>query len=665
MIDKDTIEKIKEQADIVEVIGDYVDLKKAGSSYKGLSPFTEEKTPSFFVNPNKQIFKCFSTGKGGDSIKFMMELEGMGYVETLKYLAEKYNIQIQEEEATPEQIQQRTERDSLFIILNFAKDFYKDTLNKHDEGQAIGLSYFKERGFTAESIETFELGYSLDEWTALYDEAMRLKYSEEVMDKAGLIVKKEETKKLYDRFRGRVMFPIHNVSGKVIAFGARTLKKDKKVPKYVNSPETAVYHKSDVLYGVYQAKNEIRNKDNCFLVEGYTDVISMYQSGIKNVVASSGTSLTPGQIKLISRYTKNVTVIYDGDAAGIKASMRGIDLILEGGLDVNVVALPEGEDPDSYAQQLGGAGFTDYIEKNKEDFISFKTHLYLQGTENDPIKRANVIKEVVQSIAKIEDTIKKAVFFQQCASILGIDEKTLMSEHNKYVLQEEKKQKPKTPPSVSRTTNDSFSPTEQGLDDGPPPDLFAPDGPLDDVLPDTITRPKEEETSEKLAEREIIRLLLNYTNDELDEDNKLCDYIIGEIEGVEFNYPAYKTILEIFREELSKGRVPNTNVFLEHEDDFVKQEVGELLIHKHEISEGWVKQEIFIPSDKDILTSLSWKVINRLKMKKLAMMSQDILNQMQTAQSDDEVIELQKIYLKLKASQKEIADVLGITISGR
>ena len=378
-ISDDNIQDIKNRIDIVDVIGDFVTLKKVGGNYRALSPFTNEKTPSFYVSPSKEIYKCFSTGKGGDAISFVMEVEGISYIEALKYLATKYGIEIQEEELTDEQIKAQNERESLFIVLNFASEYFQDLLHKSDEGKSIGLSYFKERGFTEATIKKFDLGYTLDVWDGLLKAAKERGHTEAMLEKAGLILTSEKEQKKYDRFRGRVIFPIHNVAGKVIAFGARTLRSDKKQPKYLNSPETEVYHKSNIVYGLFQARQAIRNADLCFLVEGYTDVISLHQSGVENVVSSSGTSLTKEQISLISRYTKNITVLYDGDSAGIKASFRGIDMILENDLDVKAVVFPEGEDPDSYSRSMSSEAFQQYLEDNAQDFITFKTNVLTEG----------------------------------------------------------------------------------------------------------------------------------------------------------------------------------------------------------------------------------------------------------------------------------------------
>ncbi|MBR9847432.1 MAG: DNA primase [Algicola sp.] len=425
MISQRSIEQVFETARVEEVIGDFVQLKKAGSNFKGLSPFSDERSPSFMVSPVKQIWKDFSSGKGGNAVTFLMEHEHFTYPEAIKYLAKKYNIEIEETEQTDEQKLEANERESLYLVNEFANTYFQKTMLKTDQGQAIGLSYFKERGFTNETIKTFNLGYSLDEWQAFTDEALKKGYQLEFLEKTGLTIVKEDKK--FDRFKGRVMFPIHSMSGRVLGFGGRILKTDKKAAKYLNSPESEVYHKSKILYGLFHAKQSIAKEDNCYLVEGYTDVIQFYQTGIKNVVASSGTALTPEQIRLINRLTKNITVLFDGDAAGIRASIRGIDLILEQGMNVKVCTFPEGEDPDSFAKQNTLEELATYLESNAKDFIQFKASLLVKEANNDPIKKAETIREIVNSISKIPDQIKKEIYIQECSRIMDISEEVLFS----------------------------------------------------------------------------------------------------------------------------------------------------------------------------------------------------------------------------------------------
>lgn len=414
-----------ETARVEEVIGDFVQLKKSGSNFKGLSPFTDERTPSFMVSPVKQIWKDFSSGKGGNVVTFLMEHEHFSYPEAIKYLAKKYNIEIEETEQTDEQKEQANERESLYLVNEFAKTYFQNILHKTDQGKAIGLSYFKERGFTEETIKSFDLGYSLDDWSAFTDEAIKKGYNLEHLEKTGLTIVKGE--KQFDRFKGRVMFPIHSMSGRVLGFGGRILTNDKKAAKYLNSPESDIYHKSKVLYGIYHAKKSIAKEDNCYLVEGYTDVIQLHQTGIENVVASSGTALTPEQIRLINRLTKNITVLFDGDAAGTRASLRGIDLILEQGMNVKVCMFPEGEDPDSFAKKNTFEELTLYLEENAKDFIQFKAGLLFEASKNDPVKKAETVRNIVNSISKIPDRIQREVYIQECSKIMDISEDVLFS----------------------------------------------------------------------------------------------------------------------------------------------------------------------------------------------------------------------------------------------
>ena len=423
MISQTTIDNVFETARVEEVIGDFVVLKKSGSNFKGLSPFSDERSPSFMVSPAKQLWKDFSSGKGGSVISFLMEHEHFSYPEAIKYLANKYGIEVEETERSDEEKEQATQKENLFIVSDYAKDYFNNALLNLEEGKAIGLSYFKERGFTSETIQKFSLGYSLDKWGAFTDTAIKKGYQLEFLEKTGLTIVKGE--KQFDRFKGRVIFPILSMSGRTLGFGGRILTNDKKAAKYLNSPESEIYHKSDVLYGIYQAKQAIAKEDNCYLVEGYTDVLQFNQTGITNVVSSSGTALTPNQIRLISRLTNNITVLYDGDEAGLRASIRGIDLILEQGMNVKICTFPEGEDPDSFAKKNTLESLKLYLDDNATDFINFKAALLVSQTKNDPIKRAETVREILVSISKIPDDIKKEVYIQECARIMNIDESIL------------------------------------------------------------------------------------------------------------------------------------------------------------------------------------------------------------------------------------------------
>jgi DNA primase len=449
LISKETIEKVFDQARVEEVIGDFVQLKRSGSNMKGLSPFVNEKSPSFMVSPVKQIWKDFSSGKGGNSVTFLMEHEHFTYPEAIKYLANKYGIEVEETIVSNEDIEQANEKESMYLVSEFARDYFHKTMLNTDEGQAIGLSYFKERGFSKDTIEKFQLGYSPDIWDAFTKEALGKAYKLEYLEKTGLTIVKQEDEKTFDRFKGRVMFPIQSMSGRVLGFGGRILTNDKKAAKYLNSPESEIYHKSKVLYGIFQAKQAIAKQDNCYLVEGYTDVIQFNQSGIENVVASSGTALTPDQIRLVNRLTNNITVLFDGDAAGLRASIRGIDLILEAGMNVKVCSFPDGEDPDSFAKNNSYEVLKQYLDENSKDFIQFKADLLVKEANNDPIKKAELIRDMVQSISKISDQIKREVYIKECSRIMDISEDVLyntlaqmlkkdISEANKKYTEEKK-----------------------------------------------------------------------------------------------------------------------------------------------------------------------------------------------------------------------------------
>tara|TARA_R110002033_G_scaffold167213_1_gene206245 strand:+ start:475 stop:2433 length:1959 start_codon:yes stop_codon:yes gene_type:complete len=436
-----SIDQVFEAARVEEVIGDFVNLKKAGSNFKGLSPFSDERSPSFMVSPVKQIWKDFSSGKGGNVVAFLMEHEHFTYPEAIKYLAKKYNIEIEETEQTNEQKEQQDERESMYLVSEFASKYFQKILHNTDQGKSIGLSYFKQRGFSEETIKKFDLGYSLDAWQAFTDEALKQGYKLDYLEKTGLTIVKDD--KRFDRFKGRVMFPIKSMSGRVLGFGGRILGNDKKAAKYVNSPESEIYHKSNVLYGIFHAKQSIAKEDNCYLVEGYTDVIQFHQTGIKNVVSSSGTALTSEQIRLINRLTKNITVLFDGDAAGLRASLRGIDLILEQGMNVKVCTFPEGEDPDSFAKQNTLKELSLYLVDNAKDFIQFKASVLYEESKHDPIKKAETIRDIINSIAKIPDRIKKEIYIQECSKIMDIREEVLFStlaQINKKEFQETSKQ---------------------------------------------------------------------------------------------------------------------------------------------------------------------------------------------------------------------------------
>ena len=496
MISRSTIDRVFESARVEEVIGEFVQLKKAGSNFKGLSPFTDEKSPSFMVSPVKQIWKDFSTGKGGTAVSFLMEHEHYSYPEAIKYLAKKYNIEIEETEQTDEQKQQLNERESMFLVSKFASEYFHDLMLNTQQGKAIGLSYFKERGFRDDIIKKFDLGYCKDEWDNFTKAALTKGYELKYLASTGLTIVKEN--KQFDRFKGRVLFPIHSMSGRILGFGGRILTNDKKAAKYLNSPESDIYHKSKILYGIYQAKKEIAKQDNCFLVEGYTDVISFHQSGIENVVASSGTALTPDQIRLVRRLTQNITVLFDGDAAGLRASIRGIDLILEQGMNVKVVSFPEGEDPDSFAKSHSDAELKQYLEDSAQDFINFKVSLLMKEAQNDPVKKAGLIRDIVTSVSKIPDNIQREVYIQECARIMEISERVLFSELAQILKK-----------SIAKSSKNNVDPNQ------PPPEYFHEQEAAMTAVKGGNTA-LEKVDSLYLLEKEIIRILLLYGNEEVD-----------------------------------------------------------------------------------------------------------------------------------------------------
>jgi DNA primase len=642
LITRETIEEVKNRIDIIDVISDFVTLKKAGQNYKALSPFANEKTPSFFVVPSKGIFKDFSSGKGGDAFTFVMEHEKLTYPEAIRYLAKKYGVEIKEDRASDEDNAQQSEREGLYILMNFAKEYYKNILNTHEEGRSIGLSYFRERGFTDRTIEKFELGFALEGWENFSKEAVAKGYNKELLEKTGLIVKKEDGSS-YDRFRGRVIFPVHNISGKVIAFGARMLGKGKQEnqPKYINSPETDIYHKSDVLYGLYQAKNAIRQHDVCYLVEGYTDVISMHQSDVENVVASSGTALTENQIKLIHRFTENVTVLFDGDSAGIKAALRGIDMILKGGLNVRVLLFPDGEDPDSYSRKVGTTEFQKFLKGHTQDFVSFKTSLYAKESAGDPIKKAESIKEIVSSIALIPDPVKRSVYIQETSSLLKMPEQVLLSELNKILIQERRKNE-----------KENLRKNQEPI--------------ADNLVVDSGSAKIDAQSMVYYQERETIRLLLNYAHSKL-EDQSVSSFLLHELEDVEFKDPVFGEIYTVFKNGLLSGEVRDNQYLIRHGSDPVKRTVTDLITHRYETSQHWGdKFHIFFPKEADVLNEMALTNVLRLKFRVVQKMMEDNLQLVKKAEVDgnwDELDRALETQSGLKKAETELAGLLGIVIA--
>lgn len=623
MINENTIQEIKERLDIVEVIGDFVSLKKSGSSYKALSPFTSEKTPSFFVSPSKQIFKCFSTGKGGDAIEFLKEVESMSYVESLKYLAEKYGVEIEDsDDYSP----QNTEKESLLIILSRANEFFMNNL-KTESGQNFAMTYLEHRGVNADMIKKFNIGYSNEDWDSLLKHLIKNGFDETLIEKAGLIIVKDNKK--YDRFRNRLMFPIHNITGKVIAFGARQIKEEKKQPKYINSPETLLYIKSDILYGLYQSKNEIRKEDKCYLVEGYTDVISLYQIGINNVVSSSGTSLTTGQIKLLSRYTKNITILFDGDEAGLNASLRGMDLILENDLNVKIVSLPKNEDPDSLSKKMNESEFKNYLNSNETDLINYKVKLLNENYKDDPIKKSDMIFDIVKSISKIPNSIKRSVFIKETSNSLNINENSLITEMNKLL--------------INKNTSRSQ-------------DLSTPQKSKSDKIKinNVINH----------HERECVRMLVNYGTKDFEvmglDRRSFIEYFLREIEDVDFTNESYIQIIKTFKEEFNRDNIIDINYFFSEEYDSIKNEVIDLSTSKYEISNKWKdKFNIHVSEESDSLKKTTYNNILRLKFRLVKKMINDNLKNLNNESNNINEEEIIKIHNKLKSTEIEIAKQLG------
>ncbi|GAB3930477.1 DNA primase [Larkinella terrae] len=661
-IPEETIDRIRQSADIIDVVSDYVSLKKRGQNWIACCPFHNEKTPSFNVSPARQIYKCFGCGKAGDPVRFVMDIENIGYPEALRHLAKKYGIEVAEEQLTPDELIKQNERESLFIVLNFAKDFYHSHLLTSDEGQSIGLSYFRERGFLDNTVQSFELGYSSDQWDALLQEASRRGYRPELLEKAGLILSKDGGK-TYDRFRGRVIFPIHNVSGRVIAFGARILKTDKNQPKYINSPETEVYHKSQVLYGIFQAKNAIRQDDVCYLTEGYTDVLSLHQAGIKNVVASSGTSLTIEQIRLISRFTQNVTILYDGDAAGIKAALRGLDMVLEEGLNVSVATFPDGDDPDSYVRKVGAEAFKKYLSQHSNDFITFKTDMLLKDAGDNPFKRAEIISEVIQSISKIPDPIKRQVFFQKTARQLQVDEQTLISESNRMVLNQQKQQ--------LKQQQDKTAASNRSASLGPPPmpeelteilhDFSVEEAPVNRRVADPLKSQNRSQLS--IQEEECVRLLVNYGAHELEPDISVCHYMLSELGSMEFVTPVFNEMLREIREGFLASEIRTADYFLQHRNpEYQHQTIG-LVTVRHQLSENWQKHEIYVPTEVDKLADAAFANILRLKKlvaeQRMREIKQLIGQATDPAESDRLMVE----FMHYKKVDIEIGRLLGTVVS--
>ncbi len=594
MIPKDTIDKIIEVSRVEDVIGDFITLRKRGANLLGLCPFHGEKTPSFTVSPAKGIYKCFGCGKSGTSVNFIMDHESLSYPEALKYLANKYGIEVIEKEISVEEKAQQNERESLYIVMQYAQKYYTDLLLNDDLGRSIGLGYFKERGFSQQIIDKFQLGYSSDERKLFSETAVKNGFKPEYLVKTGMSILSNNyvegnpitIQDIFDRYTSRVMFPIHNISGKVIGFGGRILTNDKKLAKYINSPQTEIYDKSKTLYGLFQAKKQIIQDDNCYLVEGYTDVISMHQAGVENVVASSGTSLTVEQIKLIHRFTKNITILYDGDFAGIKASFRGIDLILEEGMNVRVLLFPDGDDPDSYSKKVTSEEFINFIKSNSKDFISFKTNLLYKEVENDPIKRAELIKDIVESISVIPDAINRSVYVKECSKIMDISEQILQTEVNKLIRKKANKQLPKDTGEQQPENIES----ENIL-------LIAEEKPQDIILDN--------------EERELLRMMMQYGNvlvevEAEDTDNiqqsfqlTVCEYVVFELwrDELSFINPIYQMVLDEFHHQLEKWVIPTLQTFIHHSNPAVAKVAIDIASVNEVVSDKWEKLGVTVAQE--------------------------------------------------------------------
>jgi len=649
LISRTTIDNVFETARVEEVIGDFVQLKKSGSNFKGLSPFSDERTPSFMVSPVKQIWKDFSSGKGGNVVSFLMEHEHFNYPEAIKYLAKKYGIEIEETEQTSEEKEQASERESLYLVSEFAKEYFHKTLLKTEEGKAIGLSYFKERGFTQETIEAFELGYSPDSWDAFTNHALKKAYKLDFLEKTGLTIVKEDAStgaatKTFDRFKGRVMFPILSMSGRTLGFGGRILTNDKKAAKYLNSPESDIYNKSKVLYGIYHAKQAIAKEDNCFLVEGYTDVIQLYQRGVKNVVSSSGTALTPDQIRLINRLTKNITVLFDGDAAGLRASLRGVDLILEQGMNVKICTFPEGEDPDSFAKNNSLDELTSFLEENAQDFISFKASLLASEAKNDPIKKSETIRDMVVSIAKIPDTIKREVYIKECARIMDISEEVLFSTLAQLLVKEQRdasKKKPEPPQQMEVVPQDA--------------------------------QPQRKIDVQFELEQKIIELLLLYGNEEEEFEDLILEadeagniqlkpetvtskvfkkiYLDLQEDEIEFANDAFKELYFEIINKLNLEQELKVDSFVNELQNDKASVVTNILMEQEKYQlHDWEGKEIYVKGKKESISQIVSETILNLRRELLTQKIGELSQVMKTSESTKKEDSLQDIvdYISLK-----------------
>ena len=688
MIDQPTIDRILDAAQIVDIVSDFVTLRKRGVNYVGLCQFHDDKTPSFYVSPSKGLCKCFSCGKGGNAVHFIMEHEQMSYPEALKYLAKKYGIEIKERELSSEEKLMQSERESLFIVNNFARDYFQNILKNHVDGRSIGMAYFRNRGFRDDIIEKFQLGYCTESHDAMAQEAIKKGFKKEYLVKTGLCYETDDHR-LRDRFWGRVIFPVHTLSGKVVAFGGRVLSsatKGVKV-KYVNSPESEIYHKSNELYGIYFAKQAIVKQDRCFLVEGYTDVISMHQSGVENVVASSGTALTPGQIKLIHRFTNNITVLYDGDVAGIKASLRGIDMLLEEGMNIKVCLLPDGEDPDSFARKHNATEFQKFIQDNETDFIRFKTNLLLEDAGKDPIKRAELIGNLVQSISIIPEAIVRDVYIKECSQLLRVEDKLLVSEVAKRRETQAEKQAEQRN-RETRKNNAARDAAQAPLPDGvqPPYPEDMPPYPMDGEIPNGGA-PLPPETAEYVSyipqegkegqefykyERLILQMVVRYGEKVLcnvpDEEGKeipitVTEYVVNDLKEDElaFHNPLHRQMLTEAAEHIHNEGFTAERYFLAHPNPIISKLSTELIADRYQLSKYHSKAQRLVTDEERLFELVPTLMINF----KFAIISEEMKHMMYALQDpavandEEQCTSIMKRYSELREIKSIMAKRLG------
>lgn len=660
MIDQATIDRIISAANIVDVVSEFVTLRKRGVNYVGLCPFHADKSPSFYVSPAKNICKCFACGEGGTAVHFIMKHEQIGYLDALRYLAKKYGIEIQERELTEREKQFRDDRESMFIVNQWAQQYFTRNLFENLDGRLVGLRYFIERGLREETIRKFQLGYALDQRDALAKAAQLAGYQRKYLEKTGLVIADEDGKRTYDRFRGRVIFPVHSLSGKVVAFGGRILKKAEKTAKYVNSPESEIYHKSDELYGLFQAKQTIVRKDHCFLVEGYMDVIGMHQAGIENVVASSGTALTRGQIRLIRRFTNNITILYDGDAAGIKAAIRGIDMFLEEEMNVKVVLLPDGEDPDSFARSRSASEFGEFIAGHETDFIRFKTQLLLKEVGDDPVKRAELISDMVRTIALIPNNISRAVYIRECAAMMAIDEQVLINEVNKIRLGKVTAASPQTPSVTPVATGDGTKREEEGHE------VNVEASPAGDAVATTKApvAPSPYRPFEIALLRYVVRygerVLFDYFDEERQEQvtMRVAAYIRFDLErdDLTFYTPQFKQMLDEAADRCDEPGFVAQRYFLAHPDPLISQAAASLISEKYQLSKYHSKYRE-LEQEEDKLDLLVPRDIYAFKEAYILHQIKELQSQIKTAQAAGDMEGVMTLMARI-AKLNEIKSVL-------